>query len=580
MNRQEFLLALGAGAAAIAGGTTPAGAAERKAKAPGVRAIKPVSVKVSPEGTALPSDLCAALRHTHETASFGNGLTIGLGGHAWNLFPEESHETTVFPSNNDNGSVRTPFLLENLRDVTIDGEGASLMVRGTPQAGSGQMAVGYSPMVPFVIRNCHNVTLKNFSIDWATPAIVQGICVAADAQAGTFEVEFQADRKLWCWNGFCFLVGEGWTYQVHRLLMVDPDTGAVLSEGGDNMGAGYEVSWQTEVVKDNRIRFRGPVTAKVRVGAMILGWCTTFHTGARRAPAIFLDNCQSVKLEDVRIYHAWGMGVIAQGCTDVSLSRVVVEPSGQRRFSLTADATHFVHCRGTLEFDNCRFQNQFDDGINAHGLYRQIVRQLDKRTLRVRAVHPQHCGVRFDRAGDAIRLAAKPYVEDRGTLRLKSIAYLNSEIADLVFEGDIPATIGEGDFIENITAYPVISVRDSEFRWNRARGILINGKGPVEIRHNRFETAGSAIQVESSPMWGESGPVSDMRIVDNTFTGCTYIADWGTAVIQADPEVRRDGPKGIAPFHGRIEIAHNRFDACHAPATKLMSFREIVSDAG
>ena len=494
MNRQEFLLGLGVGMGAIATGGGAAAASAHKAQTSGPVGRKAV-VNLRPDATALPSDLCAALRHTPGTAHFSDGLNIALGGHAWNLFPEESRETLICPSNNEAGSVRTPFLLENLNDVTIDGEGATLMVRGTPQAGSGQMSVIYSPVVPFVIRNCHNVTLKNFSIDWATPAIVQGICVASDPQTGTFEVEFQADRKMWCWNGFCFLVGEGWTYQVHRLLMVDPDTGAVLPGSGDNMGAGFEVSWQTEVVKDNRIRFHGPLTAKTQVGAMILGWCTTFHTGARRAPAIFMENCQSVVLDNVRIHHAWAMGVIAQACTDVRLDQVVVEPSGDRRFSLTADATHFVHCRGKLEVENCRFQNQFDDGVNAHGLYRQIVRRLNNRTLRVRAVHPQHCGVKFDRPGDDIRLNGKAYMEDLGTLRLKSIVYLNSEMTDLTFDSDIPVGLGEGDFVENTTAYPVISIRNSEFRWNRARGILVNGKGPVTIEGNRFHTAGSAIQI-------------------------------------------------------------------------------------
>ncbi len=578
MNRQEFLLGLSAGTAAMATGFGPAQAASRKSSSLGHIGRSTASVTLSPDKTALPSDLCAALRNTRQTAHLANDVTIGLGGHAWNLFPEESRETFIFPSNNDAGSVRTPFLLENLKNVTIDGQGASLLVRGTPQAGAGQMTVSYSPLVPFVMRNCENVTLKNFSIDWATPAIVQGLCVAADPQTGTFEVEFQTDRNMWCWNGFCFLVGEGWTYQVHRLLMVDPETGGVLPGSGDNMGAGYEVSWQSEVVKENRICFKGPTSAKVKVGAMILGWCTTFHTGARRAPAIFMDNCRSVALDNVRIHHAWAMGVIAQACTDVRLHQVVVEPSGNRKFSLTADATHFVHCRGKLEVESCRFQNQFDDGVNAHGLYRQIVRRLDSRTLRVRAVHPQHCGLKIDRTGDDIRLNSRKYMEDLGSLRLKSITSLNSEMTDFTFETDIPADVGEGDFVENTTAYPVVSIRDSDFRWNRARGILVNGKGPVTIEKNRFQNSGSAIQIESSPMWGEAGPVSEIRIADNDFLGCASVPDWGAAVIQADPEFRRNAPKDIAPFHGRIDIQNNRFVDCHAPAVKLNSFKEIHSD--
>ncbi|WP_404423746.1 right-handed parallel beta-helix repeat-containing protein [Nibricoccus sp. IMCC34717] len=575
MNRREFLARTGAAAAGLA--VLPqhllAAAADPSLPAPVAGSVAPRVLRPSPESGSLPADLCAALRREK---SLGGGDTVLLGGHRWNLFPEEARETVVFPSNNDAGTVKTPFLLEGLKNLVIDGEGATLLVRGTPQSGSGQMTVLYTPLVPLVLRGCENVVIRNLAIDWATPAIVQGRCVAADPERGLFEVEFEAERNLWCWNGFLFLVGEGWTHQVHRLLSVEAETGAISHGIGDNLGMGYEVNWQTEVVSGNRIRFRGPVGVKASVGALILGWCTTFHTGARRAPAFVIEDCRGVTLEDVRIHHAWGMGVIAQASTDLSLKRVVVEPSGARKFSLAADATHFVNCRGRLDFEACRFQNQFDDGINAHGLYRQIVRRLDERTLRVRVVHPQHQGVRIDRLGDECRLAGRKHMDDIAVRRLAAVSWVNSEMTDLTFDGPVPAGVEAGDVVENISAYPAITIRNCDFRWNRARGVLVNGCGPIVIEGNRFENAGAAVMVESSGLWGESGPVSEVRIASNTFRNCAHVRDWGAAVIQADPEFRREAPAGLAPFHGRLVLEGNRFENCHSPHLDAKSFREVV----
>lgn len=60
----------------------------------------------------------------------------------------------------------------------------------------------------------------------------------------------------------------------------------------------------------------------LNVGSEIL-----FRFGDREAPAIFFEKCKSVKIENVTVNSSPGMGVICQGCTDVSLDRYSVSPS-------------------------------------------------------------------------------------------------------------------------------------------------------------------------------------------------------------------------------------------------------------
>lgn len=532
-----------------------------------------------PKHTALPADLCSATR-AHRSAHDWNSQTLTLGGHTWNLFPEEAVETFISPSNNDSGSVRTPFLLEGLRDVVIDGQGSRLLVRGSPQAGPGRITVIDAPLVPFIIRDCENVTLKNLSLDWATPGTCQGTCIAVDADAGTFDVSLETDQRTWCWNGQLYLEGEGWTWPVRRLLAVDPANGAVLPNTGDNLGAGYDVAWTYQSLGEMLVRIQGPTTAAPIVGCKILFWCSNHDTGARRAPAIFIENSRKVLFQDVSLHYCWAMGVIAQNSTDLTFERLIVEPSGDRKFSLAADGTHFVNCRGELTLTDCRIQNQFDDAINAHGLYHQIVRPLGPRTLRLRTLHPQHQGVDTYIPDDLVRLCRPPYLLHLGELTLASSQRLNSEIQDLTFTSDLPADLVAGDFVENLTAYPAITLRNCSFRWNRARGALLNGNRPIRIENCHFESPGSAILVESTTTWGESGPIADLSITGSTFTRCTHTHSWGDAVIKAVPKFREgpDVPANLPPFHGNLTLRGNSFTDCSAPSLKAESFTQIDSD--
>jgi len=272
------------------------------------------------------------------------------------------------------------------------------------------------------------------------------------------------------------------------------------------------------------------------------------------------------------------MGVIAQNSTDVTLRRVVVEPSGTRKFSIACDATHFVGCRGRVLIEDCRFQNQFDDAVNAHGLYTQVVRRLGERSVRIRIVHPQHQGVWGFKPGDRIAVQAAPYLVPRGEVTLASITPNNSETADLTFTEPLPPGLQPFDLLENLTAYPELTIRNCVIRWNRARGILLNGRGRIVVEGNTFETAGSAILLESSPIWGESGPIADLIVRDNTFRNCAHSPMWGKAVISAATEFRHDAPKDLPPFHGKLTVQKNRFERCAAAEVQADSFTKIVRD--
>ena len=68
----------------------------------------------------------------------------------------------------------------------------------------------------------------------------------------------------------------------------------------------------------------------------------------RPQPAIFITESRDIRLEDMNIHFAEGMGVLTQNSRDITLERfhVQLRPRGGRYFTTQADATHFVACEG------------------------------------------------------------------------------------------------------------------------------------------------------------------------------------------------------------------------------------------
>ena len=58
---------------------------------------------------------------------------------------------------NPNGLRRTAIFLENKNNITIDGNGATLLVHGK--------------MTPLLFDKCENITVKNLTVDYACPTM-------------------------------------------------------------------------------------------------------------------------------------------------------------------------------------------------------------------------------------------------------------------------------------------------------------------------------------------------------------------------------------------------------------------------
>jgi hypothetical protein len=277
----------------------------------------------------------------------------------------------------------------------------------------------------------------------------------------------------------------------------------------------------------------------------------------RLAPGVRLLASENILVNNVTVHHASGMGLIAEGCTNVTLDafRVVPKAGDGRMLSTNADATHFVGCRGKVLMQNCKFENQLDDATNIHGTYLEVT-DISKKTVGARIGHFQQVNYNFGRPGDSV-VAVNPKVDAKplAKLTIKKVEVINPRYYQITFNEDVPQQVLKGFYLENIQAYPEVEIRNCEIINNRARGLLISTPKKVIIENNVISSMMAGVQCPNEfTFWYESGYVKDLTIRNNKFLDNTYGNPKPSPVIN----VLAASEKGNY-IHDRIVIENNTF---------------------
>jgi len=457
----------------------------------------------------------------------------------YHFYPDKGLERFCHISNHCDVMVSTAFPIENLENLTIDGQGSTFIFHGI--------------MIPFLIDECKNITVKNVAIDWNQPFHSEALIVANDAKNKTFDMKISDEYPYEIRNGQLSFIKEYYEHSVGQTILYDPERKAIafdtesytnlttsqkasVSRNIDKIKYKYEVDPRAvefkKLGKEDKLQITELEPGLVRVsnhskGLPPVNTVLTFKGDQgfnRVAPAFRLTQVYGFNALNVNVHHAGGMGLIAENSADLTLDSFNVTPSHGRMVSTTADATHFVGCRGKVILRNCTLTNQLDDASNIHGTYQKIVDILDDYRIGVRMGHDQQKGFQIGIANDTlglVRLSDSFYPYNK--LTIKDIQYLNGRYQIITLNEKLPENIKTGDLIENLSAYPELLVENCYISGNRARGLLLSTPKNTVIQNNYFHTEMEAllIPVESSH-WFESGNGSNITISNNTFQDCNH----------------------------------------------------------
>jgi len=470
-----------------------------------------------------------------------DGDVISLSPGDYHFHPEFAFKKYYFISNNRHGLKRVAFPVIDKQDVTIDGNGAHLIFHGE--------------IIPFVVENSRHITLRNFCIDWERPFYSQGTVTAADASG----VNLKIDRSSYPYRieeGNIIFEGEGWESGFcEGVFAFDPKTRAPAYLSGDSMGLGFPQHIAVEDLGDSRVRLAESFPQLPKQGQIVV-----LRHYNRHCPGIHLKTSQYILLERVTLHHAGGMGIIGQFCEDVTVRDCRVTPSGDRIFSVTADASHFVNCRGTIHLENCLFENQLDDPTNVHGINTRVKEVVDSHSFITELVHHEQHGVEIGFAGDRVQFTDNTTLLSYADNEIESVEWISEQLSKTTFKQELPERLQSGHVMENMSWTPGLHIHGCTCRNNRARGYLISTPGKVVVENNQIEASGAGIKISGDAnSWFESGAVRDVLIRNNHFGDCCYgDLPWGRAVIDIDPEIPSPLGNGDC-FHRNIRIENNTF---------------------
>lgn len=470
----------------------------------------------------------------------------------YHFYPDKGLEKFVHISNHNDVIIRTAMPIFNFNNLTIDGQGSTFIYHGR--------------MIPFLIDNSNNITVKNVTVDWAEPFHSEGKIVAHDIEKHSFDMKISEEYPYEIRNEQLIFVKEYYEHHLGQAILYDPERKAIafntesytplnqfskveVSRNLDKISYKYPVdkldSSQRIIGRENILKVEEVKPGLVRVfnhkkglppiGTILV--CKGEQNENRLAPAFRVTHTYGFNAANVNVHHAGGMGLIAENSGDLTLDSFNVTPSNGRMVSTTADATHFVGCRGKVELKNCTFNNQLDDATNVHGTY-QIVQDIkDAYTIGARMGHFQQQGFVIGKEKDTIGLVRLsnsffPY----NKLTIKSIQKINSRYQLITFNEKLPKDLKEGDLIENLDAYPELLVENCTISNNRARGLLLSSPKKTVIKNNFFSTEMEAILIPiESGHWYESGSVENLEILNNTFQDCQH-SGFDRGVIRFDTD--------------------------------------------
>lgn len=499
----------------------------------------------------------------------GKPVTIRFAEGRYDFYPESAARREYYISNHDQHKDRAVGIaIEGFHGLTLDGQGADFMFHGR--------------MLPLSVVATEGCTLRNFSIDFATPHIAQAEVVKNEAEGITFRVAPWVNARV-TESGAFEHTGEGWAMRPGWGIAFDSETRHIIYKTGD---IGTPVH---QVQQIDEYTFFAPAwrDSRLSVGAIV-----AMRTYERPSPGVFVSHAKDTRFENVKVHYAEGMGLLAQMSEDIALDGFCVCLRGDddpRYFTTQADATHFSGCKGKITSVNGLYEGMMDDAINVHGTYLKVVERIDDHTVKSRYMHGQAWGFDWGYVGDEVQFVRSNTMELVG--EEKTFVTTVSEISELNAQGSqfkglhgakefiirfadaLPAEISEaaGYGIENLTWTPEVYFANNTIRNNRARGTLFSTPKRTVVEDNLFDhTSGTAILLcGDCNGWYETGACRDVLIRRNRFVNAlTCMFQFTNAVISIYPEIPNlEGQKTY--FHGgkknAIRIVNNEFETFDYP---------------
>lgn len=402
--------------------------------------------------------------------------------------------------------VSGQLLLEGLKDVCIDGDGAKIVYECSSSF--------------FTLRRCECVSVCELTFDWDWDKMPLGaLARAVEVKGEKNTLDFVFDDPRYAREDMLYAVSQ-----------CDPDTDTYGAKGvyiesydGQNPDIIKKV---TKIGKDTVRVVHNGAWKNFAGNKFILR--STAYGGSL---IDIYEQCRDVTLDALKLYGGTGMGIIVgERTSHFALRSIFIGPdpdhADTRCTSLDADAVHISDSDGCFLIENCDFSRQGDDDVNINSGI-GLIHSVEGKTVTFEAdgsmnLDPGDTAVfrnkRFDLTGD--------------TAVVESSERMDSGLRKVTFREEVPKNIKKGCFLfnrDNTGGNYVI--RNNYFHEHRARSLLLQTSDGLVENNTFYKTTHNAIKIimDINGVWHEGTGADNIIVRNNKFIECAVI---GTEIIE------------------------------------------------
>jgi hypothetical protein len=384
------------------------------------------------------------------------GGTLVFPAGTYDFWPAKAAQMKYFISNHDPVDTRSVVMvIDHARGLTIDGQGSKFIF--------------HEEVMPIAVTSSRDVTIRNFSLDYASPHFLVTRVLSADA--ASVRVSVDAGQRFEIDGGHVMLLDGSRKVPMNTSLELDPEKMAVAINVQDN----FKFS-------DARVTAEGADGLKIEglKNAPKVGNILIIRGVDRTDPAIWASESKDVTVAHVTVHAALGMAFIAQKSENLHLDGFNVTLAPGRYLTTNADATHFSNCKGTVVVENGKYENMLDDGINVHGSFLHVMKKVSANAMLLEWGHFQTFGFTFAAPGEHLEFADQRTMLPYGHAKVAHVAVPDDHHVLVTLDGPLPESLRVGDFVDNEDWRPSVVYRNNSVRRIRSRGGLFSTTGGVD----------------------------------------------------------------------------------------------------
>ncbi len=396
----------------------------------------------------------------------------------------------------------TPFHLDNLSNVTVDGGGALFMMHGR--------------MTPFVINECKNVVIRNVKIDQEFPSIYE---IKVNQQGRDFiDFEVHKDSRYLIENGVLKWIDSDGEIEKEPNVWCkyNSQTSTIRRQGSILKRALFASELKKKTIRVSYDPVKKPDVKKDDV--------FQFRWHIRDQQGVVINKSQSVAFKDVELYTTNGLGVVSQLSGNLTFNgfQLKPRPGSGRTAAGFADALHVYGATGKIHVENCRFVGTHDDGMNIYNYYLKVEKTVPPNSLVLKFPCWEQCGFDPYFNGDSVLFRKNDNLVKLGANVILKSELLDKETVQVWLKEEVAKEL-DGAFIENITQIPdLVHIKNNHFERIATRGILMYTSRKSIIENNFFHRTPMPAVLLKNPDYRYylQGYTKDLTIRNNIFYEC------------------------------------------------------------